>query len=42
MGHPCGRTWQAAPHLGEHAEYAWAKPLMRDLVAGPWTEFEAK
>jgi hypothetical protein len=41
MGHPCGRTWQAGPHLEQHADYAWAKPLMRDLVAGPWTLFEA-
>jgi phospholipase B-like protein len=42
MGHPCGRTWPAAPHLEQHAEYAWAKPLIRDLVAGPWTAFEAR
>jgi hypothetical protein len=41
MGHPCGRTWQAGPHLEQHADYAWARPLMRDLVAGPWTLFEA-
>lgn len=41
MGHPCGRTWQAAPHLEQHGDYAWTKPLMRDLVAGPWTVFEA-
>jgi hypothetical protein len=42
MGHPCGRTWQAGPHLEQHADYAWTRPLMRDLVAGPWTEFAAK
>jgi hypothetical protein len=42
MGHPCGRTWRAGPHLAQHADYAWAKPLMRDLVAHPWTVFEAK
>ena len=42
MGHPCGRTWRAAPHLEQHADYAWSKPLMRDLVAGPWTAFEAR
>jgi hypothetical protein len=41
MGHPCGQSWQAAPHLAKHDAYAWAKPLMRDLVAGPWTLFEA-
>jgi len=41
VGHPCGRSWHAAPHLAKHEDYAWAKPLMRDLVAGPWTLFEA-
>jgi hypothetical protein len=41
MGHPCGTTWSAAPHLAAHPEHAWAKPLMRDLVASPWTLFEA-
>ena len=41
LGHPCGRTWQAAPHLEKHPDYAWAKPLMRDLVVGPWTLFQA-
>jgi len=41
MGHPCGATYRAAPHLAQRPEYAWAKPLMRDLVASPWTLFEA-
>jgi len=41
MGHPCGTTYVAAPHLAKHTDYAWAKPLMRDLVASPWTLFEA-
>jgi len=41
LGHPCGRTWHAGPHLAKHEGYAWTKPLMRDLVAGPWTRFEA-
>jgi len=41
MGHPCGRTYRAAPHLAKHPQYAWAGPLMRDLVASPWTLFEA-
>ncbi|HUL80256.1 MAG TPA: C45 family peptidase [Vicinamibacteria bacterium] len=42
MGHPCGTDYRAATHLAQHADYAWAKPLMRDLVASPWTLFEAK
>ena len=37
MGHPCGQTYRAAPHLAKHPAFAWAKPLMRDLVASPWT-----
>ena len=41
MGHPCGTTYLAAPHLAKHPDYAWTKPLMRDLVASPWTLFEA-
>jgi len=41
MGHPCGTTFRAAPHLERHPEFAWQKPLLRDLVAGPWTSFEA-
>jgi hypothetical protein len=41
LGHPCGRTWRAAPHLAKHDGYAWTRPLMRDLVAGPWTAFTA-
>jgi len=41
VGHPCGRTWHAAPHLATHEAYVWTRPLMRDLVAGPWTLFEA-
>jgi hypothetical protein len=42
LGHPCGRTWHAAAHLAEHDGYAWTRPLMRDLVARPWTLFEAR
>jgi hypothetical protein len=41
MGHPCGTDYRAAPHLARAAAYAWTKPLMRDLVASPWTLFEA-
>ena len=41
MGHPCGTSYLAAPHLAKHPDYAWTKPLMRDLVASPWTRFEA-
>jgi len=41
MGHPCGIDYRAGAHLAKHPDYAWARPLMRDLVASPWTLFEA-
>jgi hypothetical protein len=41
MGHPCGTDYRAAAHLAKTPAYAWTKPLMRDLVAFPWTLFEA-
>ena len=40
-GHPCGADFVAADFLEQHPEYAWQKPLLRDLKAGPWTKFEA-
>ena len=42
MGHSCGITFHAAEHLAKHPELAWQKPLLRDLVAYPWTRFEAR
>jgi hypothetical protein len=42
MGHPCGMDYRARPHLSKHPAHAWTKPLMRDLVAFPWTLFEAR
>jgi len=41
MGHACGISFRAAPHLQQHPELAWQKPLLRDLIAYPWTEFAA-
>ena len=39
MGHPCGINFDAAKFLGEHPEYSWQSPVLRDMDAGPWTEF---
>ena len=39
IGHPCGLDFRAAAHLEKHPEHAWTKPLLRDLVAQPWTAF---
>lgn len=42
MGHPCGETFVAAAFLKQHPEYAWQSKYLRDLIAYPWTLFEAK
>jgi hypothetical protein len=41
IGHPCGADFSAAPFLAAHPEYAWQAPFLRDMKAGPWTEFRA-
>jgi len=38
-GHPCGQDFLADHFLEQHPEYSWQKPLLRDMKAGPWTEF---
>jgi hypothetical protein len=40
-GHPCGADFLAADFLEHHPEYAWQKPLLRDMKAGPWTSFKS-
>jgi hypothetical protein len=40
-GHPCGQDFLAAPFLAAHPEYNWQAPYLRDMRAGPWTEFRA-
>jgi len=39
MGHPCGEDFLAKPFLASHPAYAWQEPYLRDMKAGPWTEF---
>jgi hypothetical protein len=39
IGHPCGVNFDAAKFLAEHQEYSWESPVLRDMAAGPWTEF---
>lgn len=41
MGHSCGQDFIATDHVAKHPEFAWAKDLLRDLKAQPWTEFTA-
>ena len=40
-GHPCGADFLAQPWLAQHGEYAWQKPVLRDMKAGPWTLFRS-
>jgi hypothetical protein len=40
-GHPCGADFVASDFLEQHPEYAWQKPLLHDMKAGPWTKFQA-
>lgn len=38
-GKPCGVPFHAAEFLQAHNQYAWQKPLLRDLKVNPWTQF---
>jgi hypothetical protein len=40
-GHPCGEDFHAAPFFAEHPQFAWQKPILHDMIAGPWTAFHA-
>jgi hypothetical protein len=42
LGHACGLHFKAAEHLAKHPEYAWFKPVLKDMDARPWTKFSAK
>jgi hypothetical protein len=39
MGHACGEPFRAEPFLKAHPEFAWQRPFLRDMPAGPWTMF---
>ena len=40
-GHACGIDFKASEHLNAHPEFAWQKPLLRDMPSGKWTTFAA-
>ncbi len=40
-GHPCGENFYAAPFLAAHPEFDYLKPVLKDMIAGPWTTFSA-
>jgi hypothetical protein len=39
IGHPCGTNFDAEKFLTEHREFSWQSPVLRDMIAGPWTDF---
>ncbi|MFZ0936685.1 MAG: C45 family peptidase [Bryobacteraceae bacterium] len=42
LGHACGRDFHSASHLAQYPQFAWYRPILRDMDARPWTEFQAK
>jgi hypothetical protein len=40
-GHPCGESFLVAPFLAAHPQFEWQRPILHDLIAGPWTTFTA-
>lgn len=40
-GHPCGEDFIAAPFFAAHPEFSYLKPILKDMKAGPWTQFSA-
>lgn len=42
LGHSCGTHFKAAQHIKNHPEFAWQKPLLRDMDARGWAAFRAK
>lgn len=41
IGRPCGQNFDAAKFLQAHGDYSWEAPVLRDMDAGPWTQFHA-
>lgn len=39
-GHPCGENFYAKPFLAAHPQFDWQAPVLRNMIAGPWTEFQ--
>jgi hypothetical protein len=39
IGHPCATNFDAAKFLADHPEFSWESPVLRDMIAGPWTDF---
>jgi hypothetical protein len=42
LGHSCGIGFKASQHLRKHTEFAWQRPVLRDMPSRPWTTFTAQ
>lgn len=42
LGHSCGIGFKSAAHLKKHAEYAWQRPILKDMPSRAWTTFSAQ
>jgi hypothetical protein len=40
-GHPCGEDFKVEPFFAAHPEFEWQRPILHDMIAGPWTTFTA-
>ena len=40
-GHPDGMNFYVKPFLRAHPQYDWQAPVLRNMIAGPWTLFRA-
>jgi hypothetical protein len=42
MGHPCGQDFIGGPFYKKHPEFEWQSKFLTNMLAYPWTLFEAK
>src|SRR3984957_11705027 len=42
LGPSCGIGFKAAEHLHKRPEFAWQRPILRDMPSRPWTTFSAQ
>ena len=38
---PCGEPFLVEPFLAKHPEFAWERPVLRDMQGTPWAMFRA-
>jgi len=38
---PCGEPFLVGPFLAKHPEFAWEKPVLRDMQSTPWAMFRS-